>query len=111
MMIKLSESDKLLNLTSILKDIERMPYGVEVNHKTIPPSVNQFGLLIDNLINCLYLIEHPNIAEIISKVKSLKNNQFRELLTFNSKSFEKFGVYKEMEKISNLIHMHVGELL
>ncbi len=102
---------KLQKLRAIVEELEGMPYGINRNNKTFPPNLNHYSRLIDTIIDCLLLIEHPNIGRIIEEILSIKYNELRTLMTSKSKSFELTGVYDEMESISNRIHMHLGELL
>lgn len=93
-----------------LDKLDNMAYGVETRLKTLPPNLHHYKLLVEQLIDNLLHVEDDNIIEITDKIRSIRDNQLRELFLNKDDSFEKYGVNKEIENVTYLIHMHIDIL-
>ena len=107
----MNKISKISQIKQTLADLDQIPYGVTRNHGTIPPSVHHYERLINDLITSLLSIDHQNIDMTIDKIISIRDNQVRELHLRKNSNFNTYGIDREMENITSLIHMHIDNLL
>lgn len=97
-MINISNQD-CDEVNFIMHKLQHMPYGKELRNKTLRPNANLFAKGVDKLIDILSLYVNGENIHIIENIRSLRDNQIRELVLKTDNSFEKFGINIQMEDL------------
>jgi len=108
--MKISNED-YNEINFIMQELQNMPYGKELRNKTLPPNAYHFASGVDKLINILTRYVNGENIPTIDSIRSLRDNQIRELVLKSDNSFEKFGINLQMEDVYSELSMHVKVFL